>query len=88
MMGVANALLQNAAQAEACFHKVLSLNNDHIPANRLLGRLLAVRGRTDGAMDLFRRILMLDPGNSQAASDIASLQKRAGRIQHQAGMRM
>jgi radical SAM superfamily enzyme YgiQ (UPF0313 family) len=87
-LGVAHALLDEAIEAEKCFRKVLMLNKNHIPAMRLLGRLLAIGGRRDEALDQFRRILVLDPANSQAASDIESLQKAMGAVKQQSGIRL
>ncbi len=70
----------NLAAAEALLLQVLAAEREQPDAMRLLGEVLADRGRFGEAITLLQRLLRLQPGNAPAHYAIGNAYRRAGSL--------
>ncbi|TAJ94313.1 MAG: sulfotransferase family protein [Gammaproteobacteria bacterium] len=74
-LGVLYSDMRQASQAEAMYRRALEENSEYIPAVFNLAGLFEEAGRRDEAMDLYRRILKIDPGYREALTRLAHAQR-------------
>jgi len=77
--GVTWWALMKPDKEKAAYEQALAINPDHVSANLYLGHNMLDRSQNKTALELYDKVLRLDPGNPQAMFNRAVVLERLGR---------